>query len=67
MIEYANDSVIKLLKQYDMFAKSLRYIVDVSEKNDICNQMTKIIREVLDITNSIYEKNIEILSLGLFI
>ena len=56
MIEYANDSVIKLLKQYDMFAKSLRYIVDVSEKNDICNQMTKIIREVLDITNSIYEK-----------
>ena len=56
MIEYANDSVIKLLKQYDMLAKSLNYISDVTQKNDICNQMTKIIREVLDITNSIYEK-----------
>ena len=56
MIEYANDSVIKLLKQYDMLAKSLNLISDVTQKNDICTQMTRIIEEVLTITNSIYEK-----------
>ena len=56
MVEYANELVIKLLKQYDMLAKSLKYINDVSQKNDICNQMTKIISQVLDITNSIYEE-----------
>lgn len=56
MIEYANDSVIKLLKQYDMFAKSLNYIDDIEQKNDVCHQMTKIIEEVLEITSSIYEK-----------
>ena len=56
MIEYANDSVIRLLKQYDMLAKSLNYIDDITQKNDICNQMTKIIKQVLEITNSIYEE-----------
>ena len=56
MIEYANDSVIKLLKQYDMLAKSLKFITDITQKNDISDQMTKIIKQVLDITNSIYEK-----------
>ena len=56
MIEYANDSVIKLLKQYDMLAKSLKFISDITQKNDISDQMTKIIKQVLNITNSIYEK-----------
>ena len=56
MIEYANDAVIKLLKQYDMLAKSLNFISDITQKKDISDQMTKIIKHVLDITNSIYEK-----------
>ena len=56
MIEYVNDSVIKLLKQYDMLAKSLKYINDITQRNDISDQMTKIIKQVLVITNSIYEK-----------
>ena len=55
MIEYANESVIKLLKQYDMLAKSLNYVSDIAQKNEICKQMTKIIQQVLEITNSIYE------------
>ena len=55
MIEYANEPVIKLLKQYDMLAKSLNYIDDITQKNDICSQMTKIISQVIEITNSIYE------------
>ena len=56
MIEYANDSVIRSLKQYDMLAKSLNFIDDVIQKKEICDQMTKIIIQVLDETNDIYEK-----------
>lgn len=56
MIEYTNESVIKLLKQYDMFSKSLKYTSDLKQKNDICDEMTKIIQNVLEITNAIYEE-----------
>ena len=56
MVEYANDLVIKLLKQYDMLAKSLNLIDDIEQQNELCHQMTKIIEEVVRITNSIYEK-----------
>lgn len=56
MIEYANETVIKLLKQYDMFSKSLNFITDLKQKKDICDQMTKIIQSVLNQTNAIYEE-----------
>ena len=55
MIEYANEYVIKLLKQYDMFYKSLKFITDLRQKKDISDQMTKIIKDVLMETNAIYE------------
>ncbi|MBQ6495514.1 MAG: hypothetical protein IJI49_05900 [Bacilli bacterium] len=55
MIEYANETVIKALKQYDMLFKSLKFITDLKQKQDIGEQMTKIIQRVLNITNSIYE------------
>ena len=55
MIEYANETIIKLLKQYEMLSKSLKFITDLKQKNDICDQMTKIIQDVLEITNEIYE------------
>ena len=55
MIEYANDSVIKSLKQYDMLAKSLKLTRDFEQRQDISYQMTKIIERVLVITNRIYE------------
>lgn len=56
MIEYANESIIKLLKQYDMLSKTLRFTNDIKQKNDICYQMTKIIQNVLETTNAIYEE-----------
>ena len=56
MIEYANEFVIKLLKQYDMLSKSLNFITDLKQKKDICDQMTKIIQNVLEQTNTIYEE-----------
>lgn len=55
MIEYANDLVIKALKQYNMLSKSLELTRDLEQKDDICYQMTRIIKNVLDITNNIYE------------
>ena len=56
MIEYANEFVIKLLKQYDMLTKSLNFITDLKQKKDICEQMTKIIESVLEQTKVIYEE-----------
>ncbi|MEE3343366.1 MAG: hypothetical protein VZS44_04695 [Bacilli bacterium] len=55
MLEYANDSVIRALKQYDMLAKSLKLIADYEQRQDISLQMTKIIQRVLELTNNIYE------------
>lgn len=56
MIEYANEFIIKLLKQYDMLTKSLSFITDLKQKKDICDQMTKIIQSVLEQTQVIYEE-----------
>lgn len=56
MIEYANEFIIKLLKQYDMLSKSLKLMTDMRQKNDICEQMTRIIQNVLEETNAIYEE-----------
>lgn len=56
MIEYANESIIKLLKQYDMLSKSLNFTTDLKQTKDICYQMTKIIEDVLEQTNTIYEE-----------
>ena len=47
MIEYANESVIRLLKQYDMLSKSLKYTTDIEQSRDISYQMTKIIQDVI--------------------
>ena len=56
MIEYTNDFIIKLLKQYDMLTKSLRFITDLNQKKDISDQMSKIVKSVLEHTRLIYEE-----------
>lgn len=56
MIEYTNDTVVKFFKQYEMFSKTLNYTDDFQQKNDICNQMTRIIEEIIKITTESYEK-----------
>ena len=56
MIEYANEFVIRLLKQYDMLSKSLNFITDLKQKRDICDQMTKLMESVLEQTRAIYEE-----------
>ena len=44
MIEYANESATRLLKQYEMLSKSLRFTRDYSQREEISVQMTKIIQ-----------------------
>ena len=56
MIEYASEAVIKLLKQYEMLLKSLKFTTDLKQKQEISLQMTRIIQRVLNITNGIYEE-----------
>lgn len=55
MIEYANERVTKNLKQYDMLLKSLKYIPSNEEKTAIYYQMTKIAKQIISLTNEIYE------------
>ena len=55
MIEYANESVIRALKQYEMLSKSLKFTTDLKQKQEISYQMTKIIENVIDVTKTIYE------------
>lgn len=56
MIEYANESATKLLKQYEMLSKSLKFTRDFNNQEDICIQMTKILQSYLEITNLNYEE-----------
>ena len=55
MIEYANESAVKLLKQYEMLSKSLKFTRDYSQRDAISCQMTKILQSYLEITNINYE------------
>lgn len=55
MTEYANESATKLLKQYEMLSKSLKFTRDYNQRDEICYQMTKILQSYLEITNINYE------------
>ena len=55
MIEYASESAVKLLKQYEMLSKSLKFTRDYSQRDEIASQMTKILQSYLEITNVNYE------------
>ena len=59
MTEYANESATKLLKQYEMLSKSLKFTRDYSQREEISYQMTKILQNYLEITNISYDKKYE--------
>ena len=68
MVEYANETVIKALKQYDMLLKSLKFTTDLNQRQDISYQMTKLVQKVLDITKVIYEnKYMKVLNKSTFL
>lgn len=56
MLEYTSRQVTQLLRQYEMFLKSLKILTDNTDKEKIYDQMTKIKEKILEETNSIYEE-----------
>lgn len=56
MVSYNNSDVVQCLRQYDMFANSLRLIRSNEEKVMIIKQLTKLENKILNLTNDIYEE-----------
>ena len=54
MINYNSSDVVQCLRQYDMFANSLRLIKNIDEKNMIVKQLTKLEHKIIDLTNEAY-------------
>ena len=55
MINYNSSNVVQCLRQYDMFANSLNLVKVTDERNMIINQLTKLEKKIIDLTNEIYE------------
>lgn len=56
MINYNSSNVVQCLRQYDMFANSLNLVKVTDERNMIINQLTKLEKKIIDLTNEIYEE-----------
>lgn len=55
MISYNNSNVVQCLRQYDMFANSLNLVRVRDERTMIINQLTKLEKKIIELTNEIYE------------
>jgi len=56
MVSYNTSDVVQCLRQYDMFANSLNLVKMRDERNMIINQLTKLEKKIIDLTNKIYEE-----------
>ena len=56
MVSYNNSNVVQCLRQYDMFANSLNLVKTRDEKDMIINQLTKLEKKIIELTNDIYEE-----------
>ena len=56
MLEYTSRQVTQLLRQYEMFLKSLSIMTSSEDKDKIYNQMNKLLERIFEETNSIYEE-----------
>ena len=56
MLEYTSRQVTQLIRQYEMFLKSLGIMTSETDKDKIYLQMNKIEEKILSETNSIYEE-----------
>ena len=56
MISYNGSNVIQSLRQYEMFANSLRLVKSREEKNMIIKQLTKLELKIIEQTNEVYEE-----------
>ncbi len=62
MISYNNSDIIQCLRQYDMFANSLKLVYSEEEKQKIIKQLNKLLEKNLNLTNEIYEEEYKNLS-----
>lgn len=56
MVSYNSSDVVQCLRQYEMFANSLKLIKSSEEKGMIVKQLTKLENKILALTNEIYEE-----------
>lgn len=56
MINYNNSDIVQCLRQYDMFANSLKLIKTSEEKNMIIKQLAKLEDKIMMLTNETYEE-----------
>ena len=56
MISYNNSDVVQCLRQYEMFANSLKLIRTAEERSMIIKQLTKLESKILSLTNELYEE-----------
>ena len=56
MISYNGSNIIQSLRQYEMFANSLRLVKSREEKNMIIKQLTKLELKIIEQTNEVYEE-----------
>ncbi len=56
MISYNNSDVVQCLRQYEMFANSLKLIRTAEERSMIIKQLVKLENKILALTNDLYEE-----------
>ncbi len=54
MVNYNSSDVVQCLRQYDMFANSLRLIRNQEERNMIVKQLSKLEKKIIALTNEAY-------------
>ena len=56
MMNYNNNDVVQCLRQYEMFANSLKLVRDNEQREMIIKQLTKLEQKIIDLTNEVYEE-----------
>ena len=54
MVNYNSSEVVQSLRQYDMFANSLRLINNDVERSMVVKQLAKLEIKIIDLTNKTY-------------
>lgn len=62
MVSYNDNTVVQYLRQYEMFANSLKLIKNVTEREMIIKQLTKLENKIIDATNENYEDEYYVLA-----
>lgn len=59
MVSYSNSNAVQYLRQYEMFANSLKLVKEYDQREMIIRQLSKLEHKILDATNEIYQEEYE--------